>query len=94
MKIVRIPRLTAFKESHADVRSQIDAWIAEVKEAAWQTPHDIRDRYQNASFIADNRVVFNLKGKKYRLDTKIDYSSQVVLIVRIGTHAEYNSWQF
>ncbi|MDZ7361501.1 MAG: type II toxin-antitoxin system HigB family toxin [candidate division KSB1 bacterium] len=44
--------------------------------------------------MADNRVIFNLKGNKYRLEGKISYKSQVVLVNRIGIHAEYSKWKF
>ena len=46
------------------------------------------------SFIGNDRVVFNLKGNQFRLDVQINYSAQVVLARRIGTHAEYDSWTF
>jgi mRNA interferase HigB len=35
-------------------------------------------------------TVFNVKGRLYRLLTKIDYSLQSVWIIDILTHAEYN----
>ena len=38
--------------------------------------------------------MFNLKGNHFRLDAQITYSAQVVLVRRIGTHAEYESWTF
>jgi mRNA interferase HigB len=94
MKVVGRKHLDDFATRHADVRSQIDAWRCEVEEAKWASPNDIKARFASASFLADNRVVFNLKGNKYRLDTKVSYKSQVVLIMRIGTHAEYKNWEF
>ena len=94
MKVVGRKHLDNFSRRHADVRSQIDAWLCEVEEAQWLTPNDIKVRFADASFFADNRVVFNLKGNKYRLDTKVTYKNQVVLIIRIGTHAEYDKWEF
>jgi mRNA-degrading endonuclease HigB of HigAB toxin-antitoxin module len=47
----------------------------------------------NASILSDNRVIFNLKGKKYRMEVKISYQNQIVLIKRAGTHAEYSRWK-
>lgn len=79
---------------HANVASVVDAWLAEAKAATWRTPADIKARYANASILANNRVVFNLKGNKYRLDTKIAYQTGVVVVKRIGTHAEYTRWTF
>lgn len=94
MKVVGRKHLDSFARQHADIRTQIDDWLCEVNEAEWQSPNDIKDRYSSASFLADRRVIFNLKGNKYRLDTKISFKNQIVLVVRIGTHAEYSTWTF
>ena len=94
MRVLGKKLLEDFKERHADARSHVDAWICEVEEAEWQSPHDIKAQYATASLLAENRVVFNLKGNSYRLDAKVSYPTQVVLVVRIGTHAEYDKWTF
>lgn len=94
MKVVGREALELFCRKHADVRAQVNAWIAEAEDAEWRTPNDIKARYAHASFLADNRVIFNLKGNRYRLDVKISYTTQVVFVKRIGTHEEYNSWKF
>lgn len=94
MRIAGLKILIDFGKKHADIRSQINAWISEVEEATWQKPQDVKDRYVHASFLANNRVIFNLKGNHYRLDTKINYKNQVVLVIRIGTHSDYSKWKF
>lgn len=94
MKVLGQAILDDFCKNHADVASQIGAWIAEAKEAEWAMPSDIKARCVDASFLSDNRVIFNIKGKKYRLDTKIYYERQIIIVKRIGTHAEYNRWKF
>jgi len=38
--------------------------------------------------------VFNLKGTKYRLDTTIAFNTGIVVVERMGTHAEYTKWKF
>ena len=45
--------------------------------------------YRNASFVGNNRVVFNIHGNKYRLITAINYKFSMVYIRFVGTHAEY-----
>lgn len=94
MRLVGLLLLEEFAGRHGDVRPQIDAWVREVEEASWRSPQDIKARYASASFLSDNRVIFNLKGNSYRLEVKVSYESQVVLIKRIGTHAEYSKWKF
>ena len=94
MKLLGVKVLDDFWLKHADIRNQLEAWIAEVQDAEWQTPQDIKARYAHASFLADNRVVFNLKGNSYRLDVKVNYKNQIVLVKRVGTHEEYDAWTF
>lgn len=94
MKLVGQKILVEFMADHADIRSQVEAWVAEVEEASWRTPSDLKARYPSASFVGENRVVFNLGGNKYRLDTKVSFKNQTVVVIRMGTHAEYDSWKF
>jgi len=65
-------------------------WYAEVSKASRQTPRDIKARYKSASFLSDNRVVFNIAGNKYRLVVKINYPYSATYVRFVGTHAEYD----
>lgn len=94
MQVVGRPILERFVQVHADVSSAVDAWLAEASAATWRMPADVKARYASASILANSRVVFNLKGNSYRLDTKIAYQTGVVFVKRIGTHAEYTRWSF
>lgn len=92
MKVIGITKLDEFADKHGDVRGQLASWLKEAKKAEWHAPAEIRARYASTSFLADNHVVFNLKGKKYRLEVLIGYRNQTILVNRIGTHAEYSKW--
>lgn len=92
MKVIGLEILDEFASQHGDIRGQIAAWVAEAQEATWQTPAEIRARYATASFLSNDRVIFNIKGNRYRLEVKVSYKNQVVLVKRIGTHAEYSKW--
>jgi mRNA interferase HigB len=85
--------LSEFTRTHAEVRSQLQAWLAEAEEAQWRAPEDVKRRYRTASFLSGNRVVFNLKGRKYRMVVKVSYQLQIVMVERMGTHAEYSKWE-
>ncbi len=70
------------------------AWLAEIEEASWKTPHELKAQYGTASVVGKNRVVFNLRGVRYRLDVKVSFQLREVLVVRIGTHEEYDDSKF
>ena len=90
MQLVGLLKLDAFKRTHADSRGPLDAWQKEVEAASWNGPQEVKDRYPSASFLADNRVIFNIKGNTYRLVVKARYQNGIVFIEWIGTHAEYD----
>ena len=92
MDVVGREVLEDFKRKHADVRSRIDAWLIEADEATWDSPHAVTERYPSASILSENRVVFNLKGNSYRLLVRIAYRLGKVLVLKAGTHAEYERW--
>ncbi len=90
--------LTAFKQKHPPVRNWVNAWVSEVENAVWKTSQDIKNRYQTASFLGFNVVIFNVNGNSYRLVTQVlhgtDKSTGAVNVKWAGTHAEYSKKSF
>ena len=90
MRIISRRALREFWEVHTDAQKALEAWYIDTKQAKWKTPSDIKRVYRNASFVANNRVVFNIKGNRYRLVVAIAYKSGIVYIRFVGTHGEYD----
>jgi mRNA interferase HigB len=90
MRIISRRALRLFWETHPDARQPLQAWYADVKRARWKSPADLRKIYRTASFVGASRVVFNIKGDKYRLIVAVQYKFQVVYIRFVGTHADYD----
>lgn len=91
MRIISKKTLKDFWIIHPDSEQALRAWHSKTKSAEWKTPTDIKNDYKNASFIANNRVVFNIKGNKYRLVAAINYDFSVVYIRFVGTHNGYDN---
>ena len=68
----------------------LKTWYAEAKSANWKSPADLKARYRSASFVSDNRVVFNIGGNRHRLVVHVNYGLGIVLIKFVGSHAEYD----
>lgn len=90
MRVIAKKILRDYWENHADCEQQLTAWFQEANNGIWNSPADIKTDYPTAGIIVDNRVVFNIKGNKYRLIVKINYDYKMVWIRFIGTHAEYD----
>ena len=92
MHIITRARLRELWEKHPDAEAPLAAWYRIVSRARYAKPGDLPRDFASASFIGDDRVVFNIGGGKYRLVTAVVYATAMVYIKRIGTHAEYDRW--
>jgi mRNA interferase HigB len=92
MKIFKRKTLINFysQVKYASSKDSLEAWFQEVNSADWENGHDIKKKYPSASFVGNDRVVFNIKGNDYRLIVKIQYKAKFVFIRFVGTHEEYN----
>lgn len=90
MRIISRKALRKFWEKHPDTEQPLRAWLKNVTQAAWKTPADVKNSYRSASFIANDRVIFNIKGNHYRIVIAIKYRYGVVYIRFVGTHSEYD----
>jgi mRNA interferase HigB len=90
VRIISKKILREFWEHHEDSTQQLKSWFRETSVANWKSPAQIKKAYPSASILADNRVVFNIKGNTYRLVVRINYEYSMVWIRFIGTHAEYD----
>ncbi|HZV69907.1 MAG TPA: type II toxin-antitoxin system HigB family toxin [Saprospiraceae bacterium] len=90
MRVIAKRTLRSFWNNHKDCEQQLKSWYKEALEARWKKAQDIKQDYPSASILADNRVVFNIKGNHYRLVVRINYGYGVVWIRFIGTHDQYD----
>ncbi|WP_394707997.1 type II toxin-antitoxin system HigB family toxin [uncultured Desulfosarcina sp.] len=92
MRIVGIQKIYKFIQKHTDSKDWLEAWIAESRNDDWNSPNDVKARYSTVSILDGNRLIFNVKGNNYRMEVQVSYNSKVVVIKRLGTHAEYERW--
>jgi mRNA interferase HigB len=92
MRVIAISTLRRFWDDpqHANAEQPLKAWYAEACQARWDQPAAIKAQYRSASFVGNNRVVFNIAGNKYRLVVAFAYKIQVAYVKFIGTHAAYD----
>lgn len=90
MRVIGLNRLHKFCLTHADCRKWVANWIGDVRVSQWKNTHDVRAKYPSASFLANNTVIFNVRGNEYRLEAQIAYGVGTVAVSWIGNHAEYS----
>ena len=90
MRIIALGTLRDFWQKHADAEVPLRSWYAAASRADWRSPADVKAAYRNASFVANNRIVFNIKGNEYRLVAAVRYNRRMMFIRFIGTHRHYD----
>jgi mRNA interferase HigB len=91
--VVRIIALSALRRCwtrHPQAEIPLRVWYAEASRADWKSPSDIKVAHRNVSFVANNRVVFNIKGNDYRLVAAVHYNRGRLFVRFVGTHAQYD----
>jgi mRNA interferase HigB len=68
----------------------LQEWYHEMLQHDFKNFNELKTVYGHASLIADDRVVFNIMGNKYRLVVRVVFTFRAIQIKWFGTHAEYN----
>lgn len=92
MRIIARKTLRDFwaQRAYADAEQPLKSWFKIASEADWAGPVDVKAQFAHASILADNRVVFNIAGNKYRIIVKIHYAYRVLYVRFVGTHKQYD----
>ena len=91
MNVIAKKTLREFWEKHPDAKGPLEAWHAAIKGNHWTSWTELKEQFRRTvDPLGDDRYVFNIKGNDYRLIAKINFSSKVVFVKRICTHAEYD----
>ncbi|WP_194768438.1 type II toxin-antitoxin system HigB family toxin [Tamlana sp. I1] len=90
MRVIAKSILPDFWEKHADCEEQLKSWFGETEKSEWKNLNELKKDYPSASILRENRIVYNIKGNKYRLIVKFNFDYQICWIRFMGTHAEYD----
>jgi mRNA interferase HigB len=69
----------------------LQEWYHEMLQHNFNNFNELKKMYPNASLVADDRVVFNIMGNKYRLVVRVSFQYKAIQIKWFGTHTEYDS---
>lgn len=90
MRTLALRALREFWEGgHADAEHPLREWFRFAERADWSSFADLRRDYPSADQVGD-KVIFNIKGNRYRLIVQVNYAYRIVLVKWVGTHAEYD----
>ena len=89
MTLIGYDKLEMFWTKHAAAKTSLLRWYKIPLVADWRSLADVRRVFPHADQVYDC-TVFSIRGNHYRLISKIDYGRQVVDVLFVLTHAEYD----
>lgn len=83
--------LIDFAAKHPDVQSSLTAWLDLMRKNHFKHFSDLKSSFGSADYKKPD-TIFNISGNKYRLIANVSYTTGIVLIKQMMTHAEYDRW--
>jgi mRNA interferase HigB len=88
--IITRKTLLEYCKKYPAAATALQEWYHELVNGDFKNFNELKKVYGNASLVADDRVVFNIVGNKYRLVVRIVFEFKAIQIKWFGAHAEYD----
>jgi mRNA interferase HigB len=83
-------RLTSYINKYPKAKTALLTWYHEFSKGNFRNFNELKAVYGNASIVANNRVIFNIKGNDFRLVTSVNFRRLAAYVIWFGTHKEYD----
>ena len=90
MRIISKSTLRNYWTINKDVEQALLSWYKVANKAKWVNFNEVRQQFGTCKIVGNDRIVFKVKGNKYRLIVKISFENELIWIRFIGTHSEYD----
>jgi len=78
-----------FIAKHADADVVLRDWYKKATNANWTNFADIKQTFNTVDYIGNDRYVFDIKEKNYRIVAIVLFVNKKVYMRFVGTHEEY-----
>ena len=66
------------------------SWYHQFSKQIFRNFNELKEVYGNASIVANNRIIFNIKGNEFRLIVMINFQKTSAYIIWFGSHQAYD----
>ena len=88
--IITRKTILEYCKKYPDAANALQEQYHELVLCNFKSYNELKRSYPKARIFADDRVVFNIMGNKYRLVIRILFDFKAIQIKWFGTHAEYD----
>ena len=79
-----------YADKYPKAKIPLLAWYNEFLKQEFHHFNELKAVYGNASIVANNRIIFNIKGNDFRLVVSVNFKRLAAYIIWFGTHKEYD----
>jgi mRNA interferase HigB len=90
MNIIVKRAVLYYINKYPQAKTALLAWYNEFLKQEFKNFNELKAVYGNASIVANNRVIFNIKGNDYRLIVSVSFKQLAAYIIWFGTHKAYD----
>jgi|GEM_PF-326451 mRNA interferase HigB len=93
MRVICNRVLRQFGQTYPDTDGPLQHWRKQVQSRDYQSFADLRSAFGSVDLVGE-RMIFDIRGNRYRLITYTDFIRQVCYVKNFLTHAHYDkgSW--
>ena len=77
-------------DKYPKAKTSLLTWYNEFLKQDFYTFNELKEVYGSASIVANNRVIFNIKGNDFRLIVSVNFRQLAAYIIWFGSHKEYD----
>lgn len=89
MVVISYGTLKTFYLNHPDAKDALNNWYRFTEAADWSNYHEIKEVFNTADAVGNDRFVFNIRGNNYRIVAMIFFDIRTVFIRFVGLHKDY-----
>jgi mRNA interferase HigB len=90
MVIVGRQRIDDFLRRHPECRQELSELVRELEAGHFGNPLELRAKYPSCKILDGRIAVFKVRGNRFRLSIQVAYNTQVLVVLAMETHAEYD----
>ena len=90
MNIIVKRSILYYTDKYKAARVPLLTWYNEFLKQEFHNFNELKSVYGNASIVANNRVIFNIKGNDFRLIVSVNFNQLAAYIIWFGTNKEYD----
>jgi mRNA interferase HigB len=90
MVIITKPKLIQYYDTDSIAKEPMLNWFHITALSDWKDYHAVKETFNSADSVGNDRYVFNVGGNKYRIVAMIHFNTRTLYIRFVGTHKQYD----